>query len=63
MEDNLKLLFIRSCGRNDRTERLQCGFVAVGGFDIVRDMVATPYAGGIPTDLVSCAVRHQKLLE
>lgn len=48
---------------NDRIKRLHCGVNAVGRFDIVCGMVAAPHATGIQTDLVSRAIRYEKLLE
>lgn len=47
----------------DRIKRLHCGVNAIGRFDIVCGMVAAPHATGIQTDLVSRAIRYEKLLE
>jgi len=44
-------------------QRVQLSVDPAGDFDIVRDMVATPEATGIPPDLVARAVRHEKPLE
>jgi len=46
-----------------RTQRVQHRAYPVGDFDIVRGMVTTPEAAGIPSDLITRSVRHEKPLE